>query len=57
MSESSPKVVVKTVGPKVPTAADAAKHKAGGGNVKITNAVSIHEFIHRYVDFKSLNQP
>jgi hypothetical protein len=29
---------VKTVGPKIPTAASAAQHKAGGGNVKITDA-------------------
>jgi len=31
---SQPKPVVKAVGPKVPTAAD-AKHKAGGGNVEL----------------------
>jgi hypothetical protein len=38
MADAKPKAVVKTVGPKVPTAASASAHKAGGGNVKITDS-------------------
>ena len=38
-SAGASKTVVKTVGPKIPTAASASAHKAGGGNVEIFNKV------------------
>jgi hypothetical protein len=34
-------------GPKIPTARDASKHKAGGGDVKIGNFGTCSRILHR----------